>query len=269
MRPAQRRAHMCIHSTFLHDHLQPFCSVARQEGNDDLSNQLGCRRRDSSRLRPARGFRVCQRLFSVQRLSIKVLHKDRRSLAWLFAEVCDRALSLMPNLHRYMKDGVTCEEKDINVVPGGGISTTPYFESRGIFATNYLCKTTPRFFNDCSCKLLGYMSWGCAILLTHEFRSKDSLNRTCVLSTQLKSFYFRCCNEPGTFGARISATECISLQWVSDSTVVCRAPPGAGLNHSVLLAIDDTEGSQLSFFTRAFTYDAPMVNTPLFHELCS
>jgi len=125
----------------------------------------------------------------------------------------------------YIKDGVTCDKREV-VELESGIQSTPYFEAQGIFATDYLCKMSPRFFGACpACPVLG------------------------------------CCNKKGTYGARVSATECISLQWVSDSTMVCRVPPGIGNEHSILLAIDDTGGSQLSFFTKAFSYDAPTISS--------
>mmetsp|Transcript_3543 Transcript_3543/g.12453 ORF Transcript_3543/g.12453 Transcript_3543/m.12453 type:complete len:1186 (-) Transcript_3543:1318-4875(-) len=102
--------------------------------------------------------------------------------------------------------------------------TSTLFEANQIFANAYLCKMTPK--QSCpACQGTG------------------------------------CCNNPGTFGASIAHSQCITLRWVSDSSLVCRTPPGIGAAHTVTLALDDTAGSQIAQLSNAFSFDAPTITS--------
>jgi hypothetical protein len=122
----------------------------------------------------------------------------------------------------YMKDGVNCDALDYSDPE----LPQPYFEKNKIFGTDYLCGISPRAQGGCSsCPNVG------------------------------------CCNKKGTFGARVSATECITLQWLSDSSMACRVAPGLGFGHNIMIAVDDQEGSSLDLKPDLFSFDLPTISS--------
>jgi len=127
----------------------------------------------------------------------------------------------------YIKDGATCDMMDQT----DPTNPRPYFEKHGIYTTNYLCNMSPR--------------------------PQGTGKGRCSCQTGLG-----CCNKRGTYGARIGQkdqTECITLRWMSDSSLACRLAPGIGEGHSVMVAIDDFEGSALALKERLFSFDVPVV----------
>ena len=122
----------------------------------------------------------------------------------------------------YIKDGVNCDMIDQT----DPVNPVPYFEKNNIYTTNYLCNMSPRPLGGCStCARLG------------------------------------CCNRRGTYGARISGSECVTLRWMSDSSLACRLSPGIGPGHFVMVAIDDYEGVAVAMKERLFSFDIPTVST--------
>jgi len=122
----------------------------------------------------------------------------------------------------YIKDGLNCDMMD-QTDPQ---NPEPYFHKNKIFGTDYLCGKSPRPLGGCSrCARLG------------------------------------CCNERGTFGATVSGTECVTLRWMSDSSMACRLAPGIGPGHFVMVAVDDYEGVGVSMKERLFSFDIPVVST--------
>ena len=122
---------------------------------------------------------------------------------------------------RYLKDGVNCDLMDTREAS----NVQPHFKKNNIFTTDYLCAMSPRFSGACnSCSKLG------------------------------------CCNKKGTFGARVAATECVTLRWLSDSSMACRLAPGIGQAHDFMLAIDDYEGAQLVVKERVISFDVPTIS---------
>ena len=57
--------------------------------------------------------------------------------------------------------------------------------------------------------------------------------------------------------ATISGTECITLTWLSDSSMICRVGPGLGRDQTAYVEING-QGRSLS---RAFSYDAPVIHS--------
>jgi hypothetical protein len=53
--------------------------------------------------------------------------------------------------------------------------------------------------------------------------------------------------------AQLGITTCLTTSWLTDSSMICRAPAGTGLNHGMTATVGRTPGTQL----RSFTYDAP------------
>ena len=122
----------------------------------------------------------------------------------------------------YIQDGLTCDMMDQQ----DPLNPQPYFHKHKIFSTAYLCDISPRPLGGCStCARLG------------------------------------CCNKRGTYGARVSGTECVTLRWMSDSSLACRLSPGIGAGHFVMVAINDKEGESLDMKERLFSFDVPTVSS--------
>jgi len=125
-------------------------------------------------------------------------------------------------LSSYIQDGVTCDKIDTE----DPLNPQPYFHKHEIFSTAYLCDISPRPLGGCStCAKLG------------------------------------CCNKRGSYGARVSGTECVTLRWMSDSSLACRLPPGIGSGHFLMVAINDMEGDSLDMKERLFSFDVPTVSS--------
>ena len=99
-----------------------------------------------------------------------------------------------------MKDGISCDEQD----QSNPLQPEPYFAKNKIFGTDYLCRMSPRPEGRGGCTRCNGVG---------------------------------CCNQRGTFGARIASTECITLRWLSDSSLACRLAPGIGSGLDVMVAI--------------------------------
>ena len=127
-------------------------------------------------------------------------------------------------LSSYMKDGISCDEQD----QSNPLQPEPYFAKNKIFGTDYLCRMSPRPEGRGGCTRCNGVG---------------------------------CCNQRGTFGARIASTECITLRWLSDSSLACRLAPGIGSGLDVMVAIDDYAGSALSVGKRLFSFDVPMISS--------
>ena len=50
------------------------------------------------------------------------------------------------------------------------------------------------------------------------------------------------------------------MMWMSDSSLICRVPPGLGNGLDVMVAIDDFKGQQVHSAKKVFSFDAPQVN---------
>mmetsp|Transcript_12366 Transcript_12366/g.29625 ORF Transcript_12366/g.29625 Transcript_12366/m.29625 type:complete len:1418 (-) Transcript_12366:162-4415(-) len=103
-----------------------------------------------------------------------------------------------------------------------------YFQQNQIFATDQICDLTANHPSQCT---------GC--------RDGEPY----------------CCNTEGAIGARVRATECVTLTWRSSSSMVCRVAPGLGFGHPIMVAIDDFKGGQVDVLPNAFTFDAPRVSS--------
>jgi hypothetical protein len=125
-------------------------------------------------------------------------------------------------LSSFIQDGVTCDMMDTE----DPVNPQPYFHKHQIFSTAYLCDIAPRPLGGCStCAKLG------------------------------------CCNKRGSYGARVSGTECVTLRWMSDSSLACRLSPGIGSGHFLMVAINDMEGDSLDLKERLFSFDVPSVSS--------